>query len=453
MGTTQYKLTPGDIFELAVAIEDTQRYPLTLDESFKLDVPFIGTLNVKGMYFLDLKNLIVSRIRAKVPVQFVDFVLKSPALFDVFVHGGVTNPGIATVNSLARVSEAIALAKGFVKGASFRRIELYRGKERWVIDLSRFIAQADFTQNPLLEPGDRIFIPAAERIVQLEGEVMYPGVYELLEGETLEDLIDFAGGPLPNAKSGEIRIRRITENNLPALLTVGLSSSRDAALRNGDSIAIASAFRNPEMITVDGALFGTPVAGDKPAQIPTNRIVANLPCVEGMTVLDVLDSLGGPTPLADAGKSFLKRRDTGEKIPFDAQLLWDSRSPEQNLVLKSGDLLVVPMKKLQVVVSGEVNNPGAIPYLNGLKVSDYLLGAGGIKIETGDRNSVFFIDEIGNRTRTNLNAEVEPGQLIYVAPNSWTMTQKTLQNVLIITGFVGAMVILANSIVDLIQEF
>lgn len=453
LGSTSYKLTPGDAYELIISIEKTERYPLLLTDDYKLDIPFIGTMNVEGMYFSELKNIIISRIKARVPVLFVDFILQSPALFDVFIYGGVKAPGIATVNPLSRVSDAVALAKGFVKGASFRRVELLRRGSREILDLSRFAAEADFTQNPLLEPGDRIYIPQADRIVELEGKVLYPGIYELLAHETLKDLLNYAGGITPDAQGRKIQIARLGQGGKLSFTTIDLNKDSDYELKNGDKIIVASILKNREMITVEGAFFGTPTSGDEPTKIPTSRIIVNLPYIPGMTVLQVMDSLGGPTPLAETTKAYLQKSKSGEKLFFNAGKLWQSREPSLDLTIEADDFLLVPMKKLQVFVAGEVNNPGTFPFANGLKVFDYIIAAGGVSFETGDRNKIYFVDELGNRKRIGMENDVEPGKLIYIGKNSWTITQKVLTDVLVITAFTGALIALTNAVIDLIQEF
>ena len=84
---------------------------------------------------------------------------------------------------------------------------------------------------------------------------------------------------------------------------------------------------------------------------------------------------------------------------------------------------------------------------------DYIIAAGGVSFETGDRNKIYFVDELGNRERIAMENDVEPGKLIYIGKNSWTITQKVLTDVLVITAFTGALIALTNAVIDLIQEF
>ena len=450
LSATRYKLTPGDSYELVTILDETERYPLLLSNDYLLDIPYLGTINVEGMYFSELKRTIVKQINATIPFQFVDFVLTAPALFDIFIHGGVIKPGIATVNPLARVSDAILLAGGLMNGGSFRTIELLRGGSQQVLDLSRFVSQADFSQNPLLEPGDRIYIPPAERIVEITGKVRYPGIYELLPGEGLTELLIFCGGTTPYARSQKIRINRIMEEGQTALLTVAALEKTE--LFNSDMIMVASSLENRDMITVDGALYGAPVAGDTAVTIPASNIVINLPYTSGMSLLELLDLLGGPTPLAQADQSYIQRR--GQRVAVDVQALWRTRQSHLDLKLEPNDLLVVPRKKTRIVVTGEVNIPDAVPFTNGGKVYDYILAAGGINKDSGSKNSIFFIDELGRREKVRLDAEVrDPGTLIYVGRNPWGSTTKVLADILVITGFVAAIISITNSILDFAARF
>ncbi len=452
LSTTRYRLTPGDSYELVVILDTTERYPLLLTETYKLDVPYIGTLDVRGMTFAELKARIIQRIRARVPVQYVDFLLSAPALFDVFVYGGVKNPGIATVNPLSRVSDAILLAGGLLPAASFRTVQVHRADRTLTVDLSRYTAMAELDQNPLLEPGDKVFVPQADRIVEIGGRVRHPGTYELLSGETLEDLLEMAGGLTADAAGERIRIVRVQQGGRAQILQAALSGASGLRLLNQDRVEVESALANSAQITVDAAVYGSPVSGTEPTQVPTEPVMMNLPYTDGMTLLAVLDRLGGPTPLADLPRSMIRRG--GETIDVDVASLWETRSASYDLALQPQDVVVVPMQRLTVMVAGEVNSPGSVPYQNGSKVSDYIMAAGGVNVDRGDINRIYFADESGGRRKVSLDTYVtDPGTLILVGRNTWTMTQKTFTDVLIVTGFIGALITFINQMISLVQRF
>jgi polysaccharide export outer membrane protein len=450
LSTTPYRLTPGDAYELVVVLEKTERYPLILGLDYRLDIPYIGTLNVKEMYFDELKQQIVSRIKGRIPVQFVDFLLTAPALFDVFIYGGVKSPGIATVNPHSRISDVILLAGGLVEGATFRQIELVRDGQSRTVDLSKYATQADFDQNPVLQPDDKIYVPQAQKIVEVKGQVKYPGVYEVVAGETLETVLSMAGGATIEGRARVIQILRQEADGTTVALSVDRTNAGVTELMNADVISVGSGRTGATpRIAIDGALYGEPLAADKPAKIPQDRVVANIPFIEKLTLLDILDQLGGPTPLAEWDRSYVQR-ESGEKIPVMLRQLWENRDLQFDIQLKAGDLVVVPMKAPKVFVAGEVNDAGAIPFSNGYTVSDYIVGAGGINPDTGTSNRIYFVDESGGRQRVTLETSVEePGTLIYVGKNSWAITEKSITRILILTGFVSAIVAIISDLADI----
>jgi len=452
LSNTVYKPTPGDSYQLIIKLDTITSYILVLQQNYDLDVPYIGTINVKKMTFMELRNFVQKKIKSSIPTDYVSFILSAPAQFDVFVYGGVKQPGIITANPLTRVWDAITAVKGLKPGASYRNVILSHNGVRHTIDLSQFNLHADISQNPTLQPGDKIYIPKAKIIASIGGKVNFPGFYELLPGEDLNRLIYYAGGIAKDAVTSKIKITRYMNNDI-SLITADLSKQGNMKIQNGDKVVIEGKAEKRGMITIEGALYGKRVANDKPVRIPTASIIVNVPFVPGLTLLDVLRELGGPTPFADASDSTIIKAQTGEKQKIDIASLWESKNTSKDIPLTSGDYILIPIKKLKVFVSGQVFNPGAFPYVSGYKVSDYLLAAGGIDTDTGDKNRMYFLDEQGSRRSAKLDSEVRPGDLIYVDKNTWTDTQKMFNNIVVVTTFTTAIITITNLILDLINRF
>jgi polysaccharide export outer membrane protein len=66
--------------------------------------------------------------------------------------------------------------------------------------------------------------------------------------------------------------------------------------------------------------------------------------VPDMTVLQALTTAGGPTPYAKTSKIYILRSQNGvqNKLAFNYKQVVRGGSPEQNILLKSGDTVVVP---------------------------------------------------------------------------------------------------------------
>jgi len=269
-------------------------------------------------------------------------------------------------------------------------------------------------------------------------------------GETLETVLNMAGGPTVEGRARVIQIVRQERDGTTVAFSVDVSRAGATELRHADVISVGSgrAAGTPR-ITIDGALYGEPLSADKPAKIPQDRIVANIPYVADLYLLDILDQLGGPTPLAEWDRSYVQR-ESGEKVPVMLRQLWEERDLQFDIRLQAGDLVVIPMKAPRVFVAGEVNDAGAVPFSNGYTVSDYIVAAGGINPDTGTPNRIFFIDESGGRQPVNLETSVEePGTLIYVGKNRWAVTEKTITRILIVTGFVSAIVAIISDLADI----
>ena len=68
------------------------------------------------------------------------------------------------------------------------------------------------------------------------------------------------------------------------------------------------------------------------------------PLLPNMTLLQGLTSAGGFTQFANQKKIFLLRTENGKQVkhPFNYKDVINGKSPEQNVVLKAGDTIVVP---------------------------------------------------------------------------------------------------------------
>lgn len=449
LAATRYRPTPGDTYSLVFQVEQTYSYTLVLQDTYDLDLPVLGTINVKGMEFAALRKLVIERIRkAYLLAVYVTFNLLAPARFDVPVFGGVETPGVVTVTPLAMVSDAIALAKGIRRGGSYRRVLLTREGKDLEVDLLKYNnSEPGGPHNPYLQPGDRITVPAAGIQVTLAGQVRFPGQYEMLPGETLADLLAYAGGLLPEARADTVEMVRFVDGSAQPPVVLDARTQADTVLADGDRIQAGAPEQKRRMVLVQGGLFGAPVTADKPVAVPVQPVAVDVPWTPGLSVLDVLDALGGPTPYAKGKDAVVLRKATGERVPVDVDELWSSRDAASDLPLEPGDTLSVPIVN-EVYVTGEVRVPGKVVYSPSFTVAQYLAAAGGIDPETGTLESLWFVDASGRRTRVTTSTAVSPGTVIYADRNAWTKTRKAFTDITIVTGFVSAILAFAAAVMD-----
>ena len=113
----------------------------------------------------------------------------------VYVLGEAYKPGSYTLSALSTITNTLFLSGGVNKLGSLRNIQIKRGgKLVKTYDLYDLLIKGDTGTDFRLEDGDTLFIPFIENSVRLGGSFKRPHLYELLEGETLKDVVGLAGG-------------------------------------------------------------------------------------------------------------------------------------------------------------------------------------------------------------------------------------------------------------------
>jgi polysaccharide export outer membrane protein len=69
-----------------------------------------------------------------------------------------------------------------------------------------------------------------------------------------------------------------------------------------------------------------------------------VPLISNLTVLQALSAAGGPVQYANTKKIYILRTEEGkqQRLPFNYDAVIRGKNPEQNIILKPGDTIVVP---------------------------------------------------------------------------------------------------------------
>jgi len=99
------------------------------------------------------------------------------------------------VNPFSTISSALAYSGGISEIGTLRNIKLIRNNgSTFSFDLYKLLINGDRSDDITIEAGDVIVIGPAEQFITLEGEVRRPAIYEIMEKESLEDLVKFGLG-------------------------------------------------------------------------------------------------------------------------------------------------------------------------------------------------------------------------------------------------------------------
>lgn len=290
----------------------------------------------------------------------------------VHLRGAVHRPGAYPVAEPAAVDDLIAAAGGLTREADPTSIEMTpatAGSPRAILDLSRpgsgrrLVAAGDALR---VNPG---FARLEARAVAVEGEVVRPGQYDVLRGETLSSLIRRAGG--------------LTEQAFPA----GAIFTRETA-RHAEAERYQRAAREIDRVLALEVLKGDPVKAEQTGL--ARQLAAELRAVEPIGRITV-----------EADPAVLAAR------------------PALDILLEAGDRLVIPKRPLTVAVAGEVQSPAMLQFISGKGPTEYLSEAGGLT-RNADDDRAFVIRPDGSAQPLAMSfwrhdpAQIPPGSTIVV---------------------------------------
>ncbi|MGA9364069.1 MAG: SLBB domain-containing protein [Bacteroidota bacterium] len=139
-------------------------------------------------------------------LQYMDQVLIRPnpnytPQQSVSVEGEVMYPGIYVIQHRGeRLSEILSRAGGPTKIAYLGGAQFYRGGKRLVIDFEEAYHNKDEDHDIMMLAGDRVTIPPRPRTVLVTGEVNNPGLQVFIDGQSVSDYLDRAGGRTDSAQ-------------------------------------------------------------------------------------------------------------------------------------------------------------------------------------------------------------------------------------------------------------
>ena len=271
---------------------------------------------------------------------------------------------------MSSVYNALHVAGGPSDIGSYRKIELIRNnKIIRTIDLYRFLTKGNQSDNVSLTDNDVIRIPSYEARVTLEGEIKRPGIFEMVAGENLMQVISYASGFTENAYKNRILVKQKTNSELKVTdlneLTYALYLPKA-----GDMISVDKILdRYENRVQIKGAVF-------RPGEY-------SLPASGSMTIKDLLKKADGVAENVFLEKASLIRQKedlTKEYISFNLQSALNG-DEAANMILQKEDVIVVfynqeLLDTYKLYIDGEVRKPGNYTYVPGMSLYDLLLESG-----------------------------------------------------------------------------
>ena len=232
-----YKISLKDQLTVILSGSKDAIYNLNVKLDGTILFPEIGAIYVAGLSLEEVKNKLSQIIKQSYIDVNIDLSMQSLSAKKVTIVGAVQTPGTYLVNPFSTITGALAYSGGISEIGSLRNISLIRNnQEVFSFDLYDLLIRGDRSKDITIEAGDTILINAASQFVEINGGVKRPAIYEILEGETLKDIVDFALGFTQTANKSNISVAFL-DLNKAAVVKKNISSI-DQSLKNALSVDV-----------------------------------------------------------------------------------------------------------------------------------------------------------------------------------------------------------------------
>ena len=410
-----YILSAGDELLINVWGDSELNLKLKVSPEGTILIPNLGPVSVSGLTIETAENRIrqeLGRIMSTLSGNtdgantFVSVSLSQIRSIKVNIVGEVVAPGTYTLPSFATLFNALYAAGGVNKIGSLRGIKVYRNsKEVAKLDVYDYLLNGKYNTNIRLEENDMVIVSPYDQLAVVRGKVKRNRIFEMKKGETLQQLLNMAGGFTGDAYKKDVRIKRKADSRYQ-IATVTEDKYPTFAMMDGDSLLVDSVIPFYEnRLIVTGAVW-------RPGEYELNGTVH--------TVKGLINQAAGLKGDEFTGRAQITRLNpdfTTTVVAVDIRGILNGTSPD--IELKPEDILNIPSlfdlrEPYTIKVSGAVNYVDTVlPYRNNLTVEDAIMMAGGLKesaatvnVEVARRIKDTKTYENSNRTAEVFNFEL-----------------------------------------------
>lgn len=394
-----YVIGPDDKLLIDLTGDNEANYNLEVSPEGVINMQYVGRIAVGGLTI----DQAISKIKGAMSKTYpglrsgrtnLAINLGNIRSIKVTITGQAVKTGTFTLPSLATVYNALYAAGGPSLNGSFRKIEVIRNnKVISTIDVYNFLLKGIQQSNIRLQDQDVINIPVFEKRVEIQGEVKQAALFEVVRGETLQDIINFSGGFTTQAYTAKIKSFQNTDKER-RIMDIAAADYGSYNPRNGDKFvveAILDRFEN--RVEIIGAVF-------RPGVYQLEK---------GLTLKALITKADGLTEDAFLNRGYINRLNpdnTQNLISFDVAKIMSGEQADISL-LREDKITISSLFSLRdeykISISGEVRAPGTFDYADNMKLGDVIQMAGGFK-EGATPNRIEISRRIKNSDATSKSA-------------------------------------------------
>ena len=235
----EYVLGPGD--ELSVSFSGSiQAIKLvSVNREGNIFLRELGTISLSGLTFDEASKKLKNITQASLIGTEVAISLSRLRTIQVFVLGNSKRPGSYNFSPLSSISSILFNTRGPTESGSLRNITLKRANEEiGSLDMYELLINANTSSDLRIQSGDALLVnPVGDR-VKIWGNVNRPAIYEIKDGETFGDLLNFASGFSSKADKNKITLSRLNEKGERKFSDYSLKDINSIKLKDSDEIFI-----------------------------------------------------------------------------------------------------------------------------------------------------------------------------------------------------------------------
>ena len=410
----EYILGPGDAVTLSLWGDKERQYNLLLNGDGAIFLEGVGLIPLAGMNVAEAEKKIhdrLSRIYSGMNrgTASMNLTVGRSGPKKVFVLGEVKVPGGYVFTGHTSVISAIYFAQGPTNIGTVRNLVLNRSGKKFPLDLYDYLMRGEILKPDILQDGDILFAGRAEILVEINGDVGRPAIYELKKGEGIKDLLTYSGGLNPTAARQKMTLRRVFEDGRVDYLDLSspqeyLKGKQKFEFQDGDKILVEKSSEASEnFYTIIG-----------PVKYPGTYQA------EGVTsVPQLIQKAGGLHEEAYLGRVHVVRfHPDGSSNLYSYNV--EGSAPDSISLKPRDNVILYSLKDMHssdsVEIAGAVFKPGRYEYRDGMSVKDLVMQAGGFlpKLELG--KALLFRGDLHERKVEQLNIDMDPGLVKSVEP-------------------------------------
>ena len=406
----------------------------------------------------------------------------------ISITGAVYQPGNYAYSEGMTVLDLIDKAAGVREEAYLNRAILFRSIDRVDKQSLNFSLKdlLEKKQTIALQPNDSLHIYGrdsliAKPMVRIEGAVRKPQKFAYAKGLYPADLIIMAGGFIEGADQTQVQVaRQLNDANFKTIskvYTVSLSKEggESIALEPNDIVTVRyeKGYVPQQVVKIEGEVsfpgFYAILSKEEriSSLIERSGGLAPYAYVEGATLVRKKDKNEKDDKAQEKQLKKLKKTDKDltlietkeeEKTPeaseyrvgINLKKIMENKNSYQDLVLKDGDVLIIPSEKQTVEVKGLVLAPSLVRYEKGKSTRSYINSAGGFS-DNAQKKSVYVVYANGDVKGTSRflffrsYPKVAPGALVIVPEKPEKKSLSTTETVSVMTALTTLAILIYNT--------